>query len=69
MKVTGDMTISFPATIIPLLLKQTNPTVLKFDVRGTNSLDQIIPNKNLVEKYVVVIQTSIAFYLLAVSMS
>ena len=51
-KITGDMTISFPATIVPLLLKQGNPTVLKFEVHGTNSLEQILPNKRLVEKYV-----------------
>ena len=50
MKITGDMTISFPSSIIPVLLKQDNPTVLKFDVHGTNSLEQILPNKALVEK-------------------
>ena len=48
--ITGDMTISFPSSIIPLLVDQDNPTVLKFDVLGTNSLEQIIPNKVLVEK-------------------
>ena len=51
-KINGDMTVSFPAAFIPLLLKEEYPSVLKFDVHGTNSLEQILPNKNLVEKYV-----------------
>ena len=51
-KISGDMTISFPAAFIPLLLKEEYPSALKFDVHGTNSLEQIIPNKKLIEKYV-----------------
>ena len=51
-KISGDMTISFPAAFIPLLLKEEYPSTLKFDVHGTNSLEQIIPNKKLIEKYV-----------------
>ena len=49
-KTTGDMTVSFPSSIIPVLLSQAAPAVLKFDVNGTNSLEQIFPNKALVQR-------------------
>ncbi|XP_065069526.1 F-BAR domain only protein 2-like [Rhopilema esculentum] len=49
-KITGNITISFSSSIIPLLVKNPSPSVLKFDVNGTNSLEQISPVKALVEK-------------------
>ena len=56
MKITGNITISFSSSIIPLLVKNSSPSVLKFDVNGTNSLEQIFPVKALVEKCVFLIQ-------------
>lgn len=49
-RVTGDMTISFPANIITMLSNNTSPPVLSFLVNGTSSLEQIFPNKALVER-------------------
>ncbi|XP_065657173.1 F-BAR domain only protein 2 isoform X8 [Hydra vulgaris] len=49
-KVTGDMTISFPATIINILSTDLNPPQLSFNITGMSSLEQIYPNKALVEK-------------------
>ncbi|XP_057299854.1 F-BAR domain only protein 2-like [Hydractinia symbiolongicarpus] len=49
-KITGDMTISFPANIIAMLSNNTSPPVLSFLVTGTASLEQIFPNKALVER-------------------
>jgi len=48
-KVTGDMTVSFPANIVSILSNQAQPPVLSFIVTGTSSLEQIYPNKALVE--------------------
>ncbi|XP_066915204.1 F-BAR domain only protein 2-like [Clytia hemisphaerica] len=49
-RVTGDMTISFPANIISMLSNNASPPVLSFLVNGTSSLEQIFPNKALVER-------------------
>lgn len=49
-RVTGDMTISFPANIISMLSTNNSPPVLSFIVTGTSSLEQIFPNKALVER-------------------
>eukprot|EP00794_Sanderia_malayensis_P007862 gene7862-8712_t len=49
-KITGDMTVSFPSTIIPVLVSQPAPIPLTFDISGTSSLEQIFPNKALVER-------------------
>ena len=52
-KVTGDMTVSFPANIVSILSNQAQPPVLSFIVTGTSSLEQIYPNKALVEWWVI----------------
>ena len=49
-RVTGDMTISFPANMITMLATNPSPPVLSFIVTGTSSLEQIFPNKALVER-------------------
>ncbi len=49
-KITGDMTVSFPSTIIPVLISQNPPVPLSFNISGTNSLEQIFPNKALVSR-------------------
>lgn len=49
-KVTGDMTISFPANIVSILSNNHEAPLLSFLVTGTSSLEQIFPNKALVER-------------------
>lgn len=47
-KVTGDITVSFPASILPLIYDTENAPLLSFLVRGTSCLEQILPNKALI---------------------
>lgn len=47
-KVTGDITVSFPASVLPLLYDTENAPLLSFLVRGTSCLEQILPNKALI---------------------
>jgi hypothetical protein len=52
-KVTGDMTISFPVNVVTAISSPTSPhppPQLSFLVSGTTSLEQIFPNKQLVER-------------------
>ena len=51
MKVTGDITVSFPASVLPLLYDTENAPLLSFLVRGTSCLEQILPNKALITRY------------------
>ena len=51
MKVTGDITVSFPASVLPLLYDTENAPLLSFLVRGTSCLEQILPNKALINRY------------------
>ncbi|KAK2550144.1 F-BAR domain only protein 2 [Acropora cervicornis] len=47
-KVTGYITVSFPASILPLIYDTENAPLLSFLVRGTSCLEQILPNKALI---------------------
>jgi len=49
-KVTGDITVSFPASVLPLIYDVENAPMLSFLVRGTSSLEQILPNKALISR-------------------
>ncbi|XP_050842451.1 F-BAR domain only protein 2 isoform X3 [Serinus canaria] len=47
-KITGDMTISFPSGIIKVFTSNPSPAVLCFRVKNTTKLEQILPNAQLV---------------------
>ncbi|XP_038621641.1 F-BAR domain only protein 2 isoform X1 [Tachyglossus aculeatus] len=47
-KITGDMTVSFPSGIIKVFTSNPSPAVLCFRLKNTNKLEQILPNSQLV---------------------
>ncbi|XP_064261265.1 F-BAR domain only protein 2 isoform X6 [Passer domesticus] len=47
-KITGDMTISFPSGIIKVFTSNPSPAVLCFRMKNTSKLEQILPNAQLV---------------------
>ncbi|XP_020645896.3 F-BAR domain only protein 2 isoform X2 [Pogona vitticeps] len=47
-KITGDMTVSFPSGIIKIFTSNPSPAVLCFRVKNTSKLEQILPNSHLV---------------------
>ncbi|XP_070089590.1 F-BAR domain only protein 2 isoform X3 [Equus caballus] len=47
-KITGDMTISFPSGVIKVFTGNPSPAVLCFRVKNTGRLEQILPNAQLV---------------------
>ncbi|XP_051498254.1 F-BAR domain only protein 2 isoform X3 [Apus apus] len=47
-KITGDMTVSFPSGIIKVFTSNPSPAVLCFRVKNTSKLQQILPNAQLV---------------------
>ncbi|XP_030049157.1 F-BAR domain only protein 2 isoform X2 [Microcaecilia unicolor] len=47
-KITGDMTVSFPSGIIKVFTSNPSPTVLCFRIKNTSKLEQILPNSQLV---------------------
>ncbi|XP_035753410.1 F-BAR domain only protein 2 isoform X2 [Egretta garzetta] len=47
-KITGDMTVSFPSGIIKVFTSNPSPAVLCFRVKHTSKLEQILPNAQLV---------------------
>ncbi|VFV36374.1 fch domain only protein 2 isoform a [Lynx pardinus] len=47
-KITGDMTISFPSGIIKVFTSNPSPAVLCFRVKHISRLEQILPNAQLV---------------------
>ncbi|XP_064495565.1 F-BAR domain only protein 2-like [Pseudopipra pipra] len=47
-KITGDMTLSFPSGIIKVFTSNPSPSTLCFRVKNTSKLDQILPNAQLV---------------------
>uniref|UniRef100_A0A8C6VDX8 FCH and mu domain containing endocytic adaptor 2 n=1 Tax=Naja naja TaxID=35670 RepID=A0A8C6VDX8_NAJNA len=47
-KITGDMTVSFPSGIIKVFTSNPSPAVLCFRVKNTIKLEQILPNAQLV---------------------
>ncbi|XP_056287980.1 F-BAR domain only protein 2 isoform X5 [Pseudoliparis swirei] len=46
-KITGDMTFSFPMGIIKVFTTNPSPAVLTFKLRNTSRLEQILPNQQL----------------------
>ncbi|XP_078531398.1 F-BAR domain only protein 2 isoform X1 [Lissotriton helveticus] len=46
-KITGDMTVSFPSGIIKIFTNNPSPAVLCFKLKNTNKLEQILPNTQL----------------------
>ncbi|KAF7688763.1 hypothetical protein HF521_013570 [Silurus meridionalis] len=46
-KITGDMTLSFPCGIIKIFTSSPSPAVLSFKLRNTSKLEQILPNQHL----------------------
>lgn len=51
-KITGDMTISFPSGVIKVFTSNPSPAVLCFRVKNINRLEQILPNAQLVFRFV-----------------
>lgn len=47
MKITGDMTLSFPMGIIKVFTTNPSPAVLAFKLRNTSRLEQVLPNQQL----------------------
>ncbi|XP_010005474.1 PREDICTED: FCH domain only protein 2-like [Chaetura pelagica] len=47
-KITGDMTVSFPSGIIKVFASNPSPAVLCFRVKNTSKLEQILPNAQLI---------------------
>ncbi|XP_074851525.1 F-BAR domain only protein 2 isoform X2 [Carettochelys insculpta] len=47
-KITGDMTVSFPSGIIKVFTSNPSPAVLCFRIKNTSKLEQILPNAQLV---------------------
>uniref|UniRef100_A0A8C8RQU4 F-BAR domain only protein 2 n=1 Tax=Pelusios castaneus TaxID=367368 RepID=A0A8C8RQU4_9SAUR len=47
-KITGDMTVSFPSGIIKVFTSNPSPAVLSFRVKNTSKLEQILPNAQLI---------------------
>ncbi|KAK0139470.1 F-BAR domain only protein 2 [Merluccius polli] len=46
-KITGDMTLSFPMGIIKVFTSNPSPAVLTFKLKNTSKLEQILPNQQL----------------------
>ncbi|XP_053557409.1 F-BAR domain only protein 2 isoform X2 [Bombina bombina] len=46
-KITGDMTVSFPSGIIKVFTSNPSPAVLCFRLKNTSKLEQILPNTQL----------------------
>ncbi|XP_066459014.1 F-BAR domain only protein 2 [Eleutherodactylus coqui] len=46
-KITGDMTVSFPSGIIKVFTSNPSPAVLCFRLKNTSRLEQILPNTQL----------------------
>uniref|UniRef100_A0A673AIM2 F-BAR domain only protein 2 n=1 Tax=Sphaeramia orbicularis TaxID=375764 RepID=A0A673AIM2_9TELE len=46
-KITGDMTLSFPMGIIKVFTSNPTPPVLTFKLKNTSRLEQILPNQQL----------------------
>ncbi|KAJ8400122.1 hypothetical protein AAFF_G00401610 [Aldrovandia affinis] len=46
-KITGDMTLSFPSGIIKIFTSNPSPAVLSFRLNNTTKLEQILPNQQI----------------------
>ena len=62
MKVTGDITVSFPASVLPLIYDTENAPMLSFLIRGTSCLEQILPNKALISRFVCFVSIAEKFW-------
>jgi hypothetical protein len=47
-KMSGDMMLSFPAGIVSVLANNPNPAKLCFRIKNTQNLDNVLPNKQLI---------------------
>lgn len=45
---SGDMMLSFPAGIVNVLANNPNPAKLCFRIKNVQNLDNILPNKQLI---------------------
>lgn len=61
-KVTGDITVSFPASVLPLIYDTENAPMLSFLIRGTSCLEQILPNKALISRFVCFASIAVKFW-------
>lgn len=50
-KITGDMTLSFPTGIIKVFTNNPSPAVLTFKLKNTSRLEQILPNQQLLYRW------------------
>ncbi|MBN3294194.1 FCHO2 protein, partial [Polypterus senegalus] len=46
-KITGDMTLSFPSGVIKIFTNNPSPAVLSFRLKNTSKIEQILPNPQL----------------------
>lgn len=46
-KITGEMTLSFPMGIIKVFTNNPSPAVLTFRLKNTSRLEQVLPNQQL----------------------
>lgn len=46
-KITGDMTLSFPSGIIKIFTSNPSPAVLSFRLNNCTKLEQILPNQQI----------------------
>lgn len=49
-KITGDMTLSFPMGIIKVFTTNPSPAVLTFKLKNISRLEQILPNQQLLNR-------------------
>lgn len=47
-KMSGDMMLSFPAGIVNVLANNPNPAKLCFRIKNIQNLENILPNKQLI---------------------
>lgn len=47
-KISGDMMLSFPAGIVNVLANNPNPAKLCFRIKNVQNLENILPNKQLI---------------------
>lgn len=50
-KITGDMTLSFPMGIIKVFTTNPSPAVLTFKLKNTSRLEQILPNQQILYRW------------------
>lgn len=51
-KMSGDMMLSFPAGIVSIFANNPYPAKLGFRIKNSETLENILPNKQLVTMYV-----------------